>query len=78
MSSIFPAGLYGGHHDCDGRPDSWTFNGGGLTKRELFAAIVFAGIVSANPKGAEPEVVVQAAIVGADYLLAALAKEPAP
>ncbi len=57
-------------------------SGGGLTKRELFAAMIMQGFASATPDGmianATGREIVRFAIISADALIAELAKEPKP
>ena len=60
-----------GHQDA--RNIGWI--GGGLTKRELFAAMAMQGICMQGYDGGVPQAVASNAVYAADKLLAALAKD---
>ncbi len=82
--SVFPVGLIGAEYSSDGRPDEWLFKGGGLTKRELLAAMAMQGMTAGltafrqdceNIIVNRPRDVAEICVVYADALLAELAKD---
>jgi hypothetical protein len=70
-NAAFPMMSMGGIHEHQ-------FFQTGLSKRELFAAMVMQGFAADTNEGAQPEVIASYAVRYADALLAELAKEPQP
>lgn len=83
--TVFPTGLDAQEYVGQGGVvDRWAFIGGGLTKRELFAAMAMQGFaadprfVATSVKSDPPVTAAKIAVLWADALLDELAKEKKP